>query len=194
MKLLSKALPAGLLALVLTILPVSAFAGTGLHFIESVSYPLATWSHLFLLVGFGMWIYLQESKCCHHLILYTLLGYILGVFLGGVIPGMLFGVSIVALLLILMGVLIVAKLKIHHIGAIVLALIVGFFVGTGVGGIALTAVGVLSFIGMLVGVFLGLTSGYGAYTILKDHYKGKIVMGIGIIIGLLGLLKLFAIM
>ena len=193
MKFLQKAWPAGL-ALLLAMLPLSVFASVHADFLGSVSYPLAQWPHLFLLLGYGMWIFLQETKCAHHLILYTLLGFVLGVFLGGIVPGVLFGVSILALLLVLMGIMIVAQVKLHHVGGIILSVTVGFFIAGGIGGIALSVYGILSLIGLLIGVFLGLSSGYGAHCLLKDYYKGKLVMAIGIVIGLIGLLKLFAVM
>ena len=191
MKLLQKVWPVGL-AMVLSILPIAAFADTG--FLGSIPSPLMGVSHLFLLLGLGMWIFLQDSKCCHSLILFTLLVAVLGVFLGGILPVSILGVSVVALLLVLMGVVIVTQLKIHHIAGIVLSIVIGFFITSGIGGIALTATAVLGVIGMLIGVFLGVASGFGTHALLKDVLKGKLIMLIGIMIGLVGLLKLFAIM
>jgi len=193
MKLLQKAWPVGL-ALILSIFPLSAFASTG-EFLNSISLPLSHWSHFFLLLGFGMWAYMLDTKCVHHLVMYTLLGFIIGIFLGGIVPGMIFGVSILSLLLVLMGIMIVTQIKVHHVGGIILSIIVGFFAATAVsGGIALSLTGVLSLIGLLIGVLLGLSSGVGLHHLLKDFHKGKVIMLIGIFIGLVGLLKLFALM
>lgn len=194
MKHLQKFFPAGL-AFLLAILPISAFASTGADFLGAISHPLSIWPNLFLLLGYGIWLYMQDSKCCmHHLVLYTMLGYVLGVFLGSLVPTVIFGVSIFALILIIMAIIIVAQLKLHHVGGIVLSLITGFFVASGLGGFSFTLVGIISLIGLLIGIFLGISSGYGLHCLLKDLYKGKIVMLVAIVIGLVGLLKLFAIM